>query len=136
MLLLGVQHEMLEDHLTLNQCVHIELPLEDRLYQPTLLDSSEPLVLCPARISELNILILILQLDNQLLILSSFVQYVVTEINQHNQFALRILGMPEFLPSQILVLVILLRLKFFQVSLSFLKINELGEQLFFFTCEI
>ena len=84
MLLLGVQHEMLEDHLTLNQCVHIELPLEDRLYQPTLLDSSEPLVLCPARISELNILILILQLDNQLLILSSFVQYVVTEINQHN----------------------------------------------------
>ena len=96
--LLGVQHEMLLDHTTINQSLRIELLLKDWLYQPNLLGSSESLVLRPSCISELNVLILILQLDDQLLIFSRLIEDVITEVDKHNLRIFWILGVFESLP--------------------------------------
>ena len=63
-LLLCVEHEMLNDYTSLNQRVYIEFSFEYRLDQPVLLDSSKALELCASCICEWNVLEFVLQLDH------------------------------------------------------------------------
>ena len=62
-LLLRVEHEMLDDHTSFNQRVDIEFSFEYRLDQSGLLDSSEALELGASCIDEWYVLELVLQLD-------------------------------------------------------------------------
>ena len=78
-LLARVRHEVLKNDATVDQSLDIELFLEDRHHQAVSLCRFEPLELLPASILESQGLILVLQLDFKLLLLSLLIQSDIIE---------------------------------------------------------
>ena len=104
-LLLSVQHEVLVDDLAVDQGLDIELLLEDGLDKAVLLSAPEALELGPAGVGEPDALVLVLQLDQQLLLLSLPVEDVVAEVDQNHKLGIGLLRVLERLPGEILVFI-------------------------------
>ena len=78
-LLAGVRHKMVDDHPTLNQCLHIELFLEDGLNQAVLLRGLKSLKLISPGVPEGQRLVLVLQLNHKFLLLGLLVEDLISE---------------------------------------------------------
>ena len=102
-----MQHEVLIDDITVDQGLDVELLLEDGLDQSVLLSAPEALELGPAGVGEPDALVLVLQLDQQLLLLSLPVEDVVAEVDQNHKLGIRLLRVLERLPGEVLVQVLL-----------------------------
>lgn len=79
-----MEHEVLEDDTTLDECLDVELLLEDGLDQADALGSSESLVLCSSGIFKWDVLELVLELDEKFLVFCCLVQNVVAEVDTDN----------------------------------------------------
>ena len=94
-LLARMRHEVVLDHATVKQSLHIELLGEDCSDQSVLLSRSEALVLGATGVAELERLVLILQLDHQLLPFCLPIQQLIGEEDKHDDFFLGEERVPE-----------------------------------------
>ena len=86
---------MFKNDTTIDQGFNVELFLEDSLHELVPLSRFEPLVLLTASILERQCLVLVLELDHELLLLSFLIKDLIFEEDEDENFVLRVEGVPE-----------------------------------------
>ena len=86
---------MFKNDTTIDQGFNVELFLEDSLHELVSLSRFEALVLLTASILERQCLVLVLELDHELLLLSFLIKDLIFEEDEDENFVLRVEGVPE-----------------------------------------